>query len=405
MSSIKPIYRQWAVLILTVGALAALGSGCASPYHVYLTWQNDPCTTMTVNFQTPASEAKGIVYYDTEPHGDDTAAYRFKAETKPHTVPFIEGKRAVYSVELKDLEPDTTYHFVYGPEGKRISMPRKFRTIPNDDSPIRFVAGGDQSILPRARLLMRQAAAQEPDFVLIGGDIAYANGNPRNLFVWDRYLQMWEVNMITPEGYTVPVVYALGNHETNGDHEEPELNAPFYFGFFAQGGMPYFARKFGPRVLVIVLDSGHTVPHDGAQAEWLRATLEANKDVPFRFASYHVPFYPSHRDFEGSPSVAGRTHWLPLFDEFGLTAAFEHHDHTFKRTKPLRNNQVDPEGIVYLGDGCMGVPPRSIDNEGAWYLEKASSTAHIWLVDVGAEGANFQAIDRHGQVFDRYPEP
>lgn len=404
MESKLGIQRQFAMVFVLLGVLALALSGCAAPFHVYLTWQNDPSTTMTVNFQTPATDAKGLVYYDTEARGDDAAAYQFKAEAAPHSVPFIEGKRAVFNVELKDLQPGTTYHFIYGVDGKRLSKPRKFKTIPNDDSPIRFVAGGDQSILPRARLLLRQAAAQEPDFVLIGGDIAYANGNPKNLFIWDRYLQMWEVNMITPEGYTVPVVYALGNHETNGDYEEPERNAPFFFGFFAQGGMPYFARQFGPRVLIIVLDSGHTVPHDGAQAEWLRNTLETNRDVPFRFASYHVPFYPSHRDFDGEPSVAGRTHWLPLFDEFGLSAAFEHHDHTFKRTKPLRNNQVDPEGIVYFGDGCMGVPPRSIDNEGAWYLEKASNTAHFWLVNAGTDGVTYQAIDIHGDVFDRYPE-
>ncbi|HNT88850.1 MAG TPA: metallophosphoesterase family protein, partial [Candidatus Hydrogenedentes bacterium] len=347
---------------------------------------------------------EGIVYYDTAPHGQDFEAYRFRAAAAPHRVPGIEDKRAVYSVELANLEPGSTYYFIYGVEGRRFSAPQQFRTVPNDGSPVRFVVGGDVSVHPRARRLLRQAAATDPDFVVIGGDIAYANGDPKNLWLWDYWLQIWRNSLRTQEKRVIPGVFALGNHETNDDFEEPERNAPFFFGFFAQGGSPYFALQFGPDLALIMLDSGHTVPHDGAQKEWLEATLQELEDVPLKMAVYHVPFYPSHRGFDGSLSVAGREHWLPLFDAHGVAAGFEHHDHTFKRTKPLRGGQVDPEGTVYLGDGCMGVPPREIKNEGAWYLEKASGTPHFWLVTVADGAATYEAIDIHGEVFDRYPE-
>lgn len=394
---------RFLALALLVSALALLVHGCATPFHMYLTWQGDPSTTMTVNFQTPSPAPEGVVYYDTEPRGQDAAAYAFRASAPPHTVPGIEGKRAVYSIELTGLEPGTTYHFIYGVEGKRFSAAQQFRTIPDDGSPIRFVAGGDVSVHPRARRLLRQAAATDPDFVVIGGDIAYANGDPKNLFLWDWWLQMWESCMRTQEKRVIPGVFAIGNHETNGDFEEPERNAPFYFGFFAQGGSPYFSLRFGPSLAMIMLDSGHTVPHDGAQKAWLESALQELDGVPFKMAVYHVPFYPSHRDFDGSLSVAGREHWLPLFEQYGVTACFENHDHTFKRTKPILGNQVDPAGIIYFGDGCMGVPPRKIENEGAWYLEKASSTPHFWLVDVANEAVTYQAVDVHGEVFDRYP--
>ena len=51
---------------------------------------------------------------------------------------------------------------------------------------------------------------------------------------------------------------------------------------------------------------------------------------------------------------------MPLFDNYHLTAAFEHHDHAFKRTHLLRANQTDPGGTLYLGDGSRrGAESRS----------------------------------------------
>jgi hypothetical protein len=57
-----------------------------------------------------------------------------------------------------------------------------------------------------------------------------------------------------------------------------------------------------------------------------------------RFGSLSICF-TTHRQYAAAPSVGGRTVWLPIFDKHHLTTAFEHHDHVFKRTKLLRNNQ------------------------------------------------------------------
>jgi hypothetical protein len=49
-----------------------------------------------------------------------------------------------------------------------------------------------------------------------------------------------------------------------------------------------------------------------------------------------------------------------LFDRYGVQLAFENHDHTFKRTYPLRAGKLDPRGTVYLGDGCLSEHPRGV---------------------------------------------
>ncbi len=88
--------------------------------------------------------------------------------------------------------------------------------------------------------------------------------------------------------------------------------------------------------------------------------------------------------------------------EMRAPIAFEHHDHTVKRTFPLRNGEKADGGTVYLGDGCMGVGPREIQNAGAWYLEKASSTAHFWVVDIADGKIACRAVDKDGREFDNF---
>jgi len=191
-----------------------------------------------------------------------------------------------------------------------------------------------------------------------------------------------------------------------GAFGETPAEAPFYYGYFAQeGDRSFFAREFGDNLTFVVLDSGHTRTHD-SQVPWLDESLAQYPDR-VKMAIYHVPLYPSHRGFNETYSVQGRTHWLPLFDTHELTVAFENHDHTMKRTKRLRGNAVDPEGTLYLGDGCMGIDPRAGNQAGAWYLERVESKQHFWLVDIPAyedetsPEMTFTAIDTEGAQLDQ----
>ena len=59
------------------------------------------------------------------------------------------------------------------------------------------------------------AAATDPAFALIGGDLAYANGWGPCYLKWDAWLQQWEDNMRTPDGRLIPLLTAIGNHETS----------------------------------------------------------------------------------------------------------------------------------------------------------------------------------------------
>jgi acid phosphatase type 7 len=398
--------QRWTALVVFAAALAAAPSGWAEPLYVYLTWQGDTGQTMTVNYHTTAPAASQVLY-DTKPRGGDPQAYRHSADGAAHQIAGLPVQRWIHVAELTGLKPGGTYYFVAGDPEHGYSEERAFRTMPRRETPIRFVTGGDMGVDGAMIPLTEQAARLDPQFVLIGGDIAYVNGDVNEYAKWDAWFDQWCSTMITSDGLTIPMVLSIGNHETNRlDTRYPPYKAPFFIGYFAQEGMnTYFTRHFGQNIVLFVLDSGHISPHYGAQAQWLAQEMERNVDVKYKFALYHVPLYPSHRAFEGEWSRRGRLYWEGKFSKFGLTAAFENHDHTYKRSKRITNGELDPNGVLYIGDGCFGRSARTVEDELPWYLEKASSTEHFWYVEVDRDGIEFRAVDPQGNVFDTYRLP
>ena len=394
--------RRFATSFLVAFMTLLATVAAAEPRHVYLTWQGDTSRTLTVNYQTLEPAGVSTVHYDTKSRNGNVGEYRYMAVGNSHQLAGLADERKVHWVELERLEPSETYYFIAGDPEHGFTTERKFRTMHSGSQKLRFVTGGDMGVGSDAALLLQQAAKLSPDFGVVGGDLAYANDVLTNYAKWDAWLDHWQTNMVTPAGYTVPMVLAIGNHEVRGGMTL--TNARFYFQYFAQNHeRSYYSRTFGKNLAMFLLDSGHVSPHDGEQAAWLDAELTAHRNVPHTFAVYHVPLYPSHRAFDGTGSVKGRNAWLPIFDEHHLTAAFENHDHTFKRTHLLRENKPYPHGTLYLGDGCWGMGARTVDAKRRWYEAKAASLQHFWCVDVSRRRVEYRAVNKEGKVFDAYP--
>jgi acid phosphatase type 7 len=429
--SVRGHRRNGLFASLCVAILSASTIVPAEVMHVYLTWQGDTSTTMTVNYHTANDTAESTVLFDSETRGGNSEAYAFRAAGRFHRIPGLNmhagADRAIHVVELTGLRPGRDYYFIAGDPVTGYTEERKFRTAPAGDAPVRFITGGDIGTDPVVGRLMRQAAATDPLFGLIGGDIAYANGNFEEWTDWEVWLKFWQDTMVGPEGHTIPMVLAIGNHEVNDKVGPATERAPFFFGYFAQQGASlspdsttFFRRSFGANVVIYALDSGHIADVDQEQRDWLQAVLEYDRDIPYKFPVYHVPMYPSHRLYVAPTSKAERDHWAPLFDEFGVVAAFENHDHMYKRTKRMRANQPHPEGVLYLGDGAFGRNPRTGDQARSLsdpeqlarmgllesYLEKWEARLHFILVEVPARAAGepiqFTAIDDKGVAFDTY---
>lgn len=396
------------------------------PVAVYLTWQRDPVTTMTVHWHTEWKNgfADTVLEYRAAATAADSPWARATGRAQP--MPFTE--RMVHTVELTGLRGDTAYQFRLGRLTTREAdgallfnahgPVHRFRTLPATLSrPVRFVSGGDiygGSTSDLMANMCKTAASRDPEFALLGGDIAYVNNEPKAAGRWFDFFRIWGETMVTGDGRLIPIVPAIGNHEVHGDTYEIRGGAPnrgvspdralFFYTLFAFPGRPgYNAIDVGNYLSLVALDSYHTNPVPGAQTDWLKAALEKRRGVPFIVPFYHVPAYPSHRSFSGATSIAIRANWVPLFDAAGVRFAFENHDHAYKVTHPLRGGERDAGGTRYLGDGAWAVNTRTTTELAkAPYLERTHSKNHVFVVTLHAGRADFVAVDQAGAEFDRF---
>jgi hypothetical protein len=212
--------------------------------------------------------------------------------------------------------------------------------------------------------------------------------------------------MVARGGRSIPVMAVIGNHELPqpGMGRTP-AEAPMFHQVFGQPGFPsYRVLDFGGALSVFLLDSGHTQPM-ALQAAWLERRLAARAGVAHRVAVYHVPGWPSVRDLDDpawtSPQV--RQLWAPLFERYGIDVAYEHHDHAYKRTHRIRGGRADPAGVLYIGDGGWGVPPRAVHDAGTtWYLARAEPVNHFIVTTIDGDRMSHRAVDVLGRAFDEF---
>ncbi len=388
------------------------------PPGLLLTWQQDPTTTMTIDWHTdPAHEGDTTVRYK-EFDSDDWQYIEADSFVYAQSKHWSEeenkevGQRTIHRVELTGLEPRTKYRFQVGEFERKY----KFETVQEDieDDPLIFGAGGDTDTGSVFRNLNRAAVEFGVQFIVLGGDFAYADGLAEHVDRWHQWFEDVRETLITEEGKVIPVVLSIGNHEMVNndpyirydDYEQTDEwrseHAPYFYSLFAFPGQPgYNVLDFNDYLSLVSLDSRHSNPIEGEQLAWLKSTLEGRADsfthiIPF----FHVPLYPSVRDFEGTLNTRLRDKWAPVFEEHGVRLVLEHHDHAHKRTKPIRAEQVHPEGIVYLGDGAWGRGPRSVNNADKWYMAEAQTQLHGWLVTLDGEDIYYEAFDENGNVFD-----
>lgn len=365
--------------------------------RILLTWDHeDTAHTITVNYVNNNSQA-ATVYYDTTSHGGIVKNYRYQTQAETRTYPGINFH--VHSTRLINLDPEQSYYFIVGDESDGYSKERKFKTVPLRGD-IRFISGGDTGITETYADISKIAASSNPHFAILGGDIAYGNGDINSQQRWLDLLDIWQHAMITPDGYTIPVIAVIGNHDTNTSKPLATRtlsdSAPFFDLIFRPAAdKTFFKRKIGSDTILFVLDTDHIYSSADEQLEWMRENFAQHKNNKFRFSSYHVPLYPSFYDPDSPHYVSLRKNWLELFDQYHLQVTFENHEHTLKKSRPLKNHQLtDKQGTIYIGDGNWGVASRKPKDR--WYLEATRAINHIWAVTLNENTASFKVLTVDG---------
>jgi hypothetical protein len=366
------------------------------PGTLFLTWQRDPTTTMTVQWVGVKGEtADPQVYHAATPAGPFTAT-----PTAPRPYPLSDFK--VFRAELTGLLPGSDYWFKIG---KRSPVYR-FRTMPSRATDtIHFISGGDCGVNRHAVANNIQAARQDPMFAVVGGDLGYDDG--KSVEVSLAFLRNYSRHMVGRDGRLIPLLAAIGNHEVDGGYNKARAKAPFFYSLF-DGLYPetgHAALDFGNYLSLVFLDTNHTTAIAGAQTDWLEKALKERAERSHVIVVNHVPAYPSYRKMEATEGKAAtgadnRKHWVPLFEKYRVPLVLEHHDHTFKRTRPLLDGRPEDGGVLYLGDGSWGRLRSPQDPEHLPYLAAASRDYQLSLHRLQGEERFHLALDEDGRVMD-----
>jgi acid phosphatase type 7 len=363
------------------------------PTALFLTWQRDPTTTMTVQWVGEEKDGAERPVWYAKKGADLWTSEPFKSHRFPMT------DRWIFRTELTGLEPDTDYRFRVGLD----SAEHKFRTMPKKaNNTIHFVSGGDSGIGKEAVHTNHVAAAQSPQFVVISGDLAYEDGKRPDVFL--QFLKNYSRDLRDDQGRLIPLLGCVGNHEVLHGYGQTRKEAPFFYSVF-DGLFPHtgFASlDFGDYLSLVFLDTDHTSPIGGEQTDWLGKTLQEREECPTVFVFNHVPAYPSVRGFkDGEGTGAGnRKHWVPLFERHNVDAVFEHHDHAYKRTHPLLDGRINDNGIVYLGDGSWGKLRRPDSPANRSYLAVTDQSYHLSVHRIEGRDRFHVALSETGRVVD-----
>ncbi len=396
----RPALARVALLALLVAALPLGAQESKSkfpagtmPAHGRVIWTERPEAQATVSWSTGQPGAAHRVHYDLQPRQGNLAAYAWKADARKSGR--FTGKPEIHyhHATITGLQPSTAYYFVMESEPS-VSKEFHFVTAPADDRPFRLLAGGDSRSNAEARRkmngLLSRALAADPGILALchGGD--YVRSGTK-LEEWAEWMGDHELT-VTAAGRMLPVIPVRGNHEKSGVQFDEVWNWP-------GGGLGknYYAAKVGPQALLVTLNTN--VSTEGNQAAFLEAALREHAGVRWKLAQYHRPVYPAVK----SPG-AGKDAWVPIFERHDVDLVCESDGHNIKRTLPIRNDRHDPTGVVYVGEGGLGVSQRTPDDD-LWYLQppgKCGKGHHYFLLSFAPDALRTKVVLMDGSVFDEY---
>ena len=295
------------------------------------------------------------------------------------SAPLVKGRTMITRIDR--LEPATQYCYKVVAGGRVLLDATGFVTAPPGDSnePIRFVSMGDLGIDGPDQRAVRDQIARVPfSFALINGDVAYDNGNTREL---DAHF----FAVYAPMLRHVPFFVASGNHDYYTDDAAPFRRA---FALFENGGPEgherWYSFDWGPLHVVVLDTELSDVP---AQAAWLDADLRANRQ-PWTVVSLHRPPFSSgaHGDHEPTKKA-----FVPLFSKHKVPLVLAGHDHNYERTAAI-------DGVTYIVAGAGGRGTRPVGSSP--FTAFAERVSHFVLVTIDGANLTVNAIDGSGHDFD-----
>ena len=365
-------------------------------FVLQMTWANDDIKQVRVLwFEDPTQDASiAWSYMGSHPKHVQLKLKNGTLLTPTnHSIPNVSGT-VIQVVELSGLTPNSKVEFSLIEKSK----PQKnywFQTAPQS-GPFTLLFGGDSRSDRKQRRkmfrLLQSNLQQDPSIFALchGGDFI---GDGRKWVYWDRWLSDWELTY-RPGGQILPIIPTRGNHELSSSLFDKVMGMPAHLK-----GKQYYATQIGPLRLYTL---NTEISYSGNQKSWLQQNLKQwHNKTKFLIGNYHRPAWPAVK----RPSGA-KTHWVPLFDRYQFDLVFESDGHALKKTVPIYKGKKDTKkGVIYIGEGGLGVKQRTAGNRGQWYFKKpgyATSSHHFIKLNVSEENLKVQVVTEKNSRFDQF---
>ena len=265
---------------------------------------------------------------------------------------FSDNKAAyVCGAVAEDLQEATTYYYRVG-DGEHWSSVRSF-TTGYQNTGIQALVLGDLQESNNTNLegILNAVGIENYDLTIQTGDLVDDGGS---YALWNNTFSMLEE---LPTGR----LFAIGNHEQSGSLDP---NALIYN---QEGGSSYYSAQYGNVFVATIAYNSFSQQ----VLEQLKADAQASQATWKILVTHQPPYYTNAvagMDASTQRAVA------QAVQEAGIDVVLSGHDHSYARTEPLYNGEVDQEkGITYFICGSLGEKSYGVTNTPEFHFAKATN--------------------------------
>jgi acid phosphatase type 7 len=369
----------------------------SGPRGVHASWSGDAHTTRAITWFTDGLDGpEGVVEYGNDDFSRGAAATQQQA---------YDSAVLTHRAQLTDFDPALPLRYRVR-NGDAVSP--EFTLQPQPLGAFRFAHFGDHGRTAYSRAVRDGILQRGSDFVLIAGDLSYANGEQP---IWDDWFNQTEHLMAQTPTLCCP-----------GNHEDKDGTGAAYRTRFTHPGRSETYYSFDYNNVHFMVSTGGALINDGTlpaelvkiETDLAQAALRrARGEIDYIVFLQHFTIWT---DEEGR-SPANLT--LVLLEEnimlrYGVDLLLVGHDHSYQRSKPMGLGLPMPFGYTQVCAGGGGVSMRRFDGSSAWsaaqqrrysFVEYAVDGATLkgttWAVDAAEDGEPTQAIS----VIDAFDVP
>ena len=325
------------------------------------------------------------------------------------TLPADEGY-VTCRVTATGLQPNTVYYYTYG-TGSLVYGPYVYRTLNTDNFKFLYFndmhQGFDSNNVAYGRdtsykihKVLNTALTENPDisFMLSGGDQIRSGYIPGE----------WNALLASPVFRSIPVAFAIGNHDNSGDMMKNYINNPnaFNAALPSAAGTDYWFRYGDALFLVFDSNNGYVAEHIRFAKDAVNKNLDAKWRIGMLHHDIYTPAYPI--------KLPAHFEFTPIADMAGLDVMLRGHSHIYGRShfmdggkivdRTLSKSITNPKGTTYISmNAFQNEQVSTFPFENTWTAKRLYGTAAVYSTfEISEDKLVLKAFSPTGRLRDDF---